>query len=1102
MRGWEVLNLPPAISRPYDDPWMDEGLGRTDAMRKLIQTDRVPDGLLSALSGREVTLWLHRVPTGLESYEVAKLIGLPWRDVLLGESTPQLLEALSRDADPTLVRRRGYLQLIQTDPSLVQLPPQSLPVYLLDHSAPSESDFDKMLRRMAMLGGLRRSGVRHLVVLSDEDGALPAELATLIDAGFQPFVTFVSVSEAGLACASAWAERKAAGPPAQLVCLSPADFVQALVARYGEIYPADRTIVRVRRADGSTTLVELTEADDVERPILNSFDVIQERDLALVAPECLDEEEFVGFFEGRQDSWRAYAAGLPWLRDQKAWRAFERLLRNLDTVGSPENKIAYIAAQPGAGGTTLARAIAFQAARAGYPTLVAKPIPFAPDALPIVGYLTRAHSASVAAAQSGVANQPDDRRLYETPWVIVFDRIHFERREGDLRHFLNELTRSGRPAVVLAVTGPVKPLEFYTETVAKEISAPTHFLEADEVNALGQHLNHFLRFYGKARSPDAWSKFYREHSVQQMRSVAAFWIALSFWLRTSHDITGSIQDWVYDAFIVHGGTKALKCALVEIAALSSERLPLNESLLPASDNEWPLSHRLEDQRQDLSALGLMRVKADGEHYWGLAHDILGRLLLNALFYDFPTRSELGFGEARDPEHLRFIALKRVAVKPAMAETRHRQFAEQYATTIFKVDPDHGARAFAGFWRDVLAALDEMPRLLRDTSRVFRHHTAISRRRIAALDNPLYGVTVDDRVELLERAIEDIRYALTSIDRIPGEEPDINLYNSLANAYLNLADVLATTPAPRERVTELRQLANEATRRAYSDNPTNPWVVETHIKNLLSIARSEPGRAPDAALEALLAVYDALRTSNVNLRTGELGRLGEDALTILFAHFPPASARGELATPVDVLVATWQILARAGATGLDDTLADLPPDIAEEALTVLSHPAGRGDMHVLRFTYGILSMARPFEFSKRLALVENLQATDGRLSPQLQLEYALLLYQVGRAAEGDRRFHDLRRLWRDAEHFVLVPEPLNWLRDGENDTLRTVRAHVGSERGFRLMAHVVEFGNVAAPFRPEEFAVRNMRPGTLFRAHVSFGHNGPFLRPVSAGPKRI
>lgn len=1069
-------------------------------MLKVVASAGPPDALLAALSDREVSLWLHRIPAGVAPDEVAGFVGLPWRDVFVSESNSELLDALARADGPDLVRRRGYIHQISTDPTLVSLPPRSLPIYLLGASWPSESDFDRTLRRMAMLGGMRRSGVRRLLVVSDEDGAPPPELAALVDAQFRPFVTFVSATELGALAASAWADGDSSRPTVQLVRQSPSDFVRAVAEGYAKVYPSAATVVRFRQMDGSTSLVDLTANDDAERPILSFYDLIQERDLAPVSPEDLTEDEFIGFFEGRQSSWRPYAAQVPWLQDQKVPGKLKRLLGKLDVVGSPENKIAYIASEPGAGGTTLVRTIALEAARLGYPTLVAKSVPFTPDSLPLIGYLTRAHQAVLATADTGGTRQAEGLPLYETPWMIVFDRSHFERREGEMRHFLNELTKSGRPALLLVVTGPVKPLELY-DSIAEEVAAPSHLLSADDADALGRHLNTFLRVYNKARPSEAWSEFYRTHGVSQMRGVAAFWITLSFWLRTSRDITGSIQDWIYNAFLEHGGSDAIRCALVEIAALSSERLPLNEGLLPSSDNQWPLSLRLEDQRRNLAALGLMSVRADGERYWGLAHDILGRLLLNALFYDYATRTELGFGEARDPEHLRFLALKRVAVKQAVAETRYRALAEEFATTIFKVDPDHGARAFAPFWREVLAALDEMPKLLQDTSRVFRHHTAISRRRISALDERIFGVTFEDRVQLLERAVEDIRYALTSIDRAPGDEPDLNLYNSLANAYLNLADVIASTQDARKRVTELRQLASEATHRAYSDNPTNPWVVETHIKNLLSIARSEPERSVFAALEALLAIYDAIRASDVNLRAAQLGRLGEDALSILFAHTAPDDQNGELTSPLDVLVATWRILSSAGVRALDETLAELPSRAGERALEVLASRAGQGDMHVLRLRYDVLSAVQPFKFAARLGLVENLQATDGRLSPQLRLEYALLLYQVGRAREGDRAFWQLRQLWRDGEHFVRVPEPLNWLRDGEGYDLRIVQAHVSSDQGFRTQARVAEFGGILVPFRSEEFGVRGMQPGTPFRAHVSFGHNGPFLRPSTAGPKR-
>jgi len=1069
-----------------------------DNMLKVITSDGPPDALLAALSGREVSLWLHRVPVGVEPDDVAKFVGLPWREVFVGESNSDFLDALAQADEFEFVRRRGYVQLIRTDPTLLSLPPRSLPVYLLDASGPSESEFDRTLRRMAMLGTMRRSGVRNLVVVSDEHGEPPPELAGIVDAHFRPFVTFVSATEAGAHAASAWADGGSARPTLQLVRQSPGDFVRAVADGYAKVYPSTATVVRFRGADGSTNLVDLTATDDAERPILSAYDVIQERDLASVSPEDLTEDEFIGFFEDPQSSWRPYAAEVPWLRDRKVPSSLKRLFGKLDTVGSAENKIAYIASEPGAGGTTLARAIAFEAARNGYPTLVAKAVPFTPDPLPLIGFLTRAHQAATAASETADASNLDQRKLYETPWLIVFDRAHFERREGDLRHLLNELTKSGRPTILLVVTGPTKPLEFY-DSIAFEVATPSHFLDSKDAEALGRHLNNYLSNYNKARPADAWLQFYRDHGVGQMYGVATFWIALSFWLRVSRDITESIQDRIYNAFLEHGGSDATRCALIEIAALSSERLPLNESLLPPSDNQWPLALRLEDLRKNLAALGLMSVKADGERYWGLAHDILGRLLLNALFYDFATRSKLGFGDARDPEHLRFLALKRVAVKSAIAETRHRVLAEQFATTIFKIDPDHGARAFASVWREVLTALDEMPKLLRDSSRVFRHHTAISRRRISALDERIFGITLDDRVQLLERAIADILYALTSIDRTPGEEPDLNLYNSLANAYLNLADVIA--PTQGGRVKELRQLASEATHRAYSDNPTNPWVVETHIKNLLSIARSEPDRTVSATLEALLAIYDAIRTSGESLRVVQLGRLGQDALSLLFASTPPEVQIGEPESPIDVLVATWRILASAGVTALDETLVDLPPIAAENALEVLAGPAGRGDMHVIRLRYDIHSAARPFEFVTRLGLVENLETTDGRLSPQLRLEYALLLYQVGRAREGDRAFRQLRSLWRESEHFVSVPEPLNWLRDGEGDALRTVEARVGSDQGFRPQARVAEFGGILVPFRPEEFNVRGMHPGAPFRAHVSFGHNGPFLRPPSAGPKR-
>ena len=51
------------------------------------------------------------------------------------------------------------------------------------------------------------------------------------------------------------------------------------------------------------------------------------------------------------------------------------------------------------------------------------------------------------------------------------------------------------------------------------------------------------------------------------------------------------------------------------------------------------------------------------------------------------------------------------------------------------------------------------------------------------------VSSSERVVLLRRAIEDIELALDTIEYRPGSEPDLNLYNSLAHASMDLAELV-------------------------------------------------------------------------------------------------------------------------------------------------------------------------------------------------------------------------------------------------------------------------------------------------------------------------
>ena len=162
----------------------------------------------------------------------------------------------------------------------------------------------------------------------------------------------------------------------------------------------------------------------------------------------------------------------------------------------------------------------------------------------------------------------------------------------------------------------------------------------------------------------------------------------------------------------------------------------------------------------------------------------------------------------------------------------------------------GRGSFAQFWREVLTALDSMSPFLINSSRLFRHHVAISRRRITKLDSRVYGVTTDDTVELLRKAIEDINYALDYIDYTPGSDTDANLLNSVAKAYIDLAKAEVARSSSTDLVAELRRLANDATRRAFDLNPTNSFVIETYISNLLQQQSHSVDETIDHCIEAL------------------------------------------------------------------------------------------------------------------------------------------------------------------------------------------------------------------------------------------------------------
>nr|WP_321464333.1 hypothetical protein [uncultured Desulfobulbus sp.] len=1083
----------------------------------ILSIGKVQNNLLSNLESRDVALWIRSLPKKLsDDNKLVRLMCLPWQLIMSEISDSAIIAELESQSnnDVSMVRKRGFAQIIDSDPSRIDLPQRCLPIYLLNGRRDTESsDFVNQLRRMTMLENLRRSGIREILFISGDVDPIPPDFKDLWTSGFRTHLTFVTDNANSQILLENWLSENESNITLNLSYLPVEDIINDIVERYTANYPEDRHIIRVRDQKGVFHNLDITDADDPERPVLHNYTLIQDRDLEPLLEDELLENEFIDFFHNPEGSWRPYAAGLPWVQKDEWKNRLESYLKKIDISGAGESCIVKILSEAGAGGTTIARTLAWESARQGYPVLLAKSIPFTPDALTIGNFLNRirltfqelnATTGELAKESANIHKSENKDNIpqsyYETPWIIVFDRQHWEDRESELVRFRNEMEKQGRPVCILVVAGPMRSLTHFAIGM-KEIAELSHSIDQEDALELGKHLNRFLRVYGKERAEWQWNQFYHSHTIRYLEGIAAFWVTLSFWIQGQYDLSESIQEWIYRKFKEENDDRVIRNAIFEIAALSSERLPLPDGLLTTPKGSWPVSQLLEDHRSNLGAIGLVRISANGEKYWALTHDILGRFLINALYYDFPLRKEYGFSEAKDSDHLRFLLLRQISKKRELGERFYRTIGEDFATSVFKIDPDHGRGSFVKYWREVLEALEAMPRSLIDTSRVFRHHLAVSRRRITKLDVEFYGVTKEDKILLLSAAIEDINYALHSIEYSPGSESDINLYNSLANAYLDLAKIESESGASRTRIVELNELANEATRKVYEQNPDNSFVIETYVKNKLANAKEFPEVAVDYCIEILGVLYSIISSNEGEYRRSRLADYADQALNFLFQQIPTNQNDLVPTNAVEVLVKTWTLLVEGvdGKSGID--LADLPENNRERALSVLEHPAGHGNLQILRLIYDLTCISKPGELRRQLDLAEQLVNSPYRTSPQLQLEYGLLLYQNIRSTEGQKVFQTLRRLWRENEYFVQVPERLRWLRDLNNLTLKTVQAFIGSDYGNRSMARVREFGDQQVPFRPEEFGFRELRPRMRFSCHVFFGHNGPFLRPVTASAKR-
>lgn len=866
------------------------------ARKQIADFEALSDQTVRSIANRDAILWIgdgfHSDANELEL--LFRLARLPWRMVLCESTSGELarfLEAHSSDMGP-LASWRGFIWVIASDPETAELPSRALPVFMLngreDAPRPEEkADLprnQRLRRRLNMLNELIKARSREIVILSSGTDDPLDELRNLWEEGFRSSITIVSPTYEDRQRLESWLVSHDSPALIGFYRQVLAELVYDVERRISIEIPEDRIIIRVKRSKEILDDVDITDSENIEYPILDRYEILRSHQVRPLLKEALSREDFAAFFDRSKHTWTPYAAGLPWNRSGKALADLRKALRDLETHGAEANSILYVASESGAGGTTMARLLAFRSAAEGYPVLVARQSFFRPELTEVTTFLNRAQKrirAHVLGAQINPEMLPAPTENVEIPWVIVFDVHHWEGHEAELRGFLRGLSLAGRPVVIIVVTGLRVSDQILESGRANLAGVLTHELSQDEALQLGSHLNSYLKLYGKEKSTQDWLSFWRRHRPQIDTAVSSFWIALEFWLLGLIDLGESIQSWLYKHFSAADLSEDLRLLLLELAALTIERTPLPEGVMPLSTSErFPLPVLLEETRRMIPALALVRATTESQRQWAMAHDLLGRYLLRGTLSDRKMLEQLGLAEARDETHLRLILLGRIAIRSVLGDKTYLPLALEFPVRILKLDASQNPQ-YTRYWRDVLQILENMPATLTKTNRSFNHHVAISRRRVATQDE--FDASLEEKREQLQQAIKQLEFAIYSLRSSRGDESNLNLYNSLSLAYQNLADIEVQLGEASESIIELRIKAKQAAQQAFQEDPTNSYVLETIARNLIQQGRDYADEAVTSSSEALGYIFQASCLDQAELRQNPLTRLANEALRLLRMH---------------------------------------------------------------------------------------------------------------------------------------------------------------------------------------------------------------------------
>jgi hypothetical protein len=276
-----------------------------------------------------------------------------------------------------------------------------------------------------------------------------------------------------------------------------------------------------------------------------------------------------------------------------------------------------------------------------------------------------------------------------------------------------------------------------------------------------------------------------------------------------------------------------------------------------------------------------------------------------------------------------------------------------------------------------------------------------------------------------------------------------------------------------------------------------------IQQAESHQHDNPATATRLSCEALAYIRQALALESGGIRQTRLHNMLTRSFRLLSGEHVSSQIQimRSRKEAIGIVAAAWLEL-RAGLNpGEPLRLDSIDINIIDRTLLILDEiPAGKQTIMDLRLLYDLVAVRDPYDFIRQHDLIDAIVQESPRTDYQTRLEYAILLFQTGRVSVGKQLYDDLRIDLRRSDSFVTVPDRLRFFcKQGSNDP-QICTAVVVDSGDTRSWAAVQDLKRERVPFVPREFDVPRMAVGQRFQCYITFGPNGPFIKPVKGVKK--